>query len=949
MFIIKQKKVIPIFLSIILIASLATIITFSRENSMDKDLGQYTESPNLSGFETLILRPNGNYQLEWESSSYANIDDEVTQGETTDGNYNYENRLNYFDDIFEMSENSTSSGIALKITQIKLWFYARAYAWSPMGNPIGRLYMGVKINGKWQEGYIANEEDFSWHSNTYTGEWAPEIINDLQLNARSFLSYSGAPSGGIVALDCAYLEVTFQILDEPCQDINIETSGVYAGTYGFENDIEGTYGTDISFLDEWTGNMGSYLRMYVRYGPYEGHFKVLEIFDSQAGGKTTGVHNFDNPQSSGTIEFWLMMKGAAEVGSTDRFHEIHFRKSDNTIAFRAQLKMLEGGWVSGDRADVAYYDGNDWVEFADGEDFTWYRHRIDFDCTSGANGKFSWYIYHADDSLLASITDMDFENSMGTLDEIFFTSITSHYRGSTYWDAFGFSWDPNYNVGDNVYEMFQTADGYFPATHGFEDTEDGQVPHNWNDISIGSDWVKVASGMTGHNKVLHFRHVYWWGFGHRPKANTNFEAQSYGAIDFWFYTTMVQTHKICLSGSTDMIQLLFNPNGWNYWDGSEWQLIPKLSIDYGPNKWFHIQISFELTGSYFQGLEQNHWKIRIDDGEKFDYSEPMETQGYSDINTLNFEIITDVYPISHSTYIDAVGYTWDPSYEMYDNLYPGILVDIEPDDLTYMECNYYGLIRQIYGDTVLPTPKSGLHTLNVYGEEGSTRYYGSFEYLVNDPEKIGVFFSTRDVCDGEDAQPPFLYSHKVEKYVDKYRDVLAGRGYSRIYVYSDMNNDEFDNMFECLARKRVDGIDEIFVSISAHGMNAGDQSYFHIIPSSICSRIIFQKDLNILYNEVETDYKGLLVSACHSGGFVNEFDEFPYLVMSSCMIDQDDYGDKETKEFYFEKYFWGNIGEGYNVLDSFDYAQYLTNLVTAGKQTPQMEDNMPDGFIFFDD
>ncbi|MHA2183320.1 MAG: hypothetical protein ACXAAH_18025 [Promethearchaeota archaeon] len=42
------------------------------------------------------------------------------------------------------------------------------------------------------------------------------------------------------------------------------------------------------------------------------------------------------------------MDGAEDVGSTDRFQQIHFRKSDNTIAFRAQLKMLEGGWVSGE-------------------------------------------------------------------------------------------------------------------------------------------------------------------------------------------------------------------------------------------------------------------------------------------------------------------------------------------------------------------------------------------------------------------------------------------------------------------------------------------------------------------------------------------------------------------------------------------------------------------------
>ncbi|KKM67061.1 hypothetical protein LCGC14_1474920 [marine sediment metagenome] len=228
--------------------------------------------------------------------------------------------------------------------------------------------------------------------------------------------------------------------------------GYYPGTYGFESDTHNTNGVAVSMIDEWTGNWGSYLRIHTNDGPLYGHNKYLRISDSQSGGKTTGVHNFDNPQSSGTIEFWLLMSGSGSTGSTNRYNEIHFRKSDNTIAFRAQLKMLEGGHVSGDRADVAYYDGNSWVGFADGEDLTWYHNRIDFDCTSGTKGKYSWYIYEADGTLLGSIIDIDFEYAMITLDEIYFTSTTSHYRGNSFWDAFGFSWNDLYRVGDNMDE-----------------------------------------------------------------------------------------------------------------------------------------------------------------------------------------------------------------------------------------------------------------------------------------------------------------------------------------------------------------------------------------------------------------------------------------------------------------------------------------------------------------
>ncbi|KKN44461.1 hypothetical protein LCGC14_0692870, partial [marine sediment metagenome] len=309
-------------------------------------------------------------------------------------------------------------------------------------------------------------------------------------------------------------------------------SGNFSGTYSFENDAHLTNGVAVSMIDEWTGNYGSYLRIYTQDGPWYGHNKTLLVTDSQAGGKTTGVHNFDNPQSSGTIEFWLLMRGSGSTGSTDRYNQIHFRSSDNTIAFRVQLKMLQGGYVSGDRADVEYYDGNSWVEFADGEDVTWYHNRIDFDC---ATDKYSWYIYEADGTtLLGSITDIDFENPMSTLDEIYFTSITSHYRGNTFWDAFGFTWE-GYNVGDNLKDY---TIGHFPGTYSFENDA-----HHTNGVAVSmlDEWtgnygsylrIYTKDGPTyGHNKTLLITDSQAGG---KTTGTHNFDnPQSSGTIEFW--------------------------------------------------------------------------------------------------------------------------------------------------------------------------------------------------------------------------------------------------------------------------------------------------------------------------------------------------------------------------------------------------------------------------------
>ncbi|MFX1477393.1 MAG: PKD domain-containing protein, partial [Promethearchaeota archaeon] len=220
-----------------------------------------------------------------------------------------------------------------------------------------------------------------------------------------------------------------------------EESTHFAGTYSFENDAHGTTGTSIGFLDEYHGDDPQYEAYYdirVLDGPYEGHGKVLHVRDSQGGANTWGVHNFDNPPSSGTIEFWLWMNDGSG-GSANRRQYLQFRKSDNTIAFQARLRLMT--------AKLEYYNGSSWIEFADCDDEEWYHHSITFDC---GTDNFTWIVSNSDGSQLAKIENIDFENGMTTLDEIYIGTTVSDYRGNSQWDAFGFTWE-GYNKGDNFY------------------------------------------------------------------------------------------------------------------------------------------------------------------------------------------------------------------------------------------------------------------------------------------------------------------------------------------------------------------------------------------------------------------------------------------------------------------------------------------------------------------
>ncbi|NHK33060.1 MAG: hypothetical protein FK730_17055 [Asgard group archaeon] len=565
-------------------------------------------------------------------------------------------------------------------------------------------------------------------------------------------------------------------------------SGHYPATYGFENDPQGTYGTDISFFDEWTGNVGSFLRINTLDGPYDGHNKLFWIFDSQAGGLTTGVHNFDNPQSSGTIEFWVRMEGAADVGSTDRFHQIHFRKSDNTIAFRAQLKMLEGGWVSGDRADVAYYNGATWVEFADGEDLAWYRHRIDFNCTES---KYSWYIYHTDGSLLASITNIDFENPMTTLDEIYFTSITSHYRGATYWDAFGFDWEDNYNIGDNLHEglllgfnsnvtldwigysldgnpnntilgnttisfpkydglhsiqvsgndtvgtmsqsdiryfttkMFnlktpenitytEPMSGYYPGTYGFENDAIGTDPIGWTDGSDSNCDSLVVQEKAGHKMVIYMDDD---NGGAKARLSNYFPDVSYGMIEFWYMPEDATTwfsFRFMNIGLTEIrLEIAI--------EGDKWKYSPTYTIYYDipnvplpqDNMWQHVKIYFECTSGGYHGLGQYKFETIIDgvSSGELPFQENATSISSLYISSLNAGI-TD-------SWLDAVGYSWDPDYNIGDNQNEGLLLGFDSNvRLDYLEYSLDGNpTKNILGNTTFAMPSNGVHTIQVFGND----------------------------------------------------------------------------------------------------------------------------------------------------------------------------------------------------------------------------------------
>jgi len=222
-------------------------------------------------------------------------------------------------------------------------------------------------------------------------------------------------------------------------------SGYYPATYGFEDELGQTYGSDIRFIDEYQGYSQSwYCLIKSVEGNRSGHMDTMVVGDAQGGRYTWGVHNFDDPQSTGTIEFYLSSGGGGLFSALER-QDLQFRSSDNTIAFRIIIQLHDD--------KIVYYDGSDWQEITTVIDEEWYHHSISFNCEAGIKGQFTWIITDSQRNEVGRVENIEFENDLSTVDEMYFGSRESDYGyGGTWWDAFGFSWDPNYNIGDNLNE-----------------------------------------------------------------------------------------------------------------------------------------------------------------------------------------------------------------------------------------------------------------------------------------------------------------------------------------------------------------------------------------------------------------------------------------------------------------------------------------------------------------
>ena len=303
--------------------------------------------------------------------------------------------------------------------------------------------------------------------------------------------------------------------------------------------------------------------------------------------------------------------------------------------------------------------------------------------------------------------------------------------------------------------------GYYPAIYGFENNKIGEAPSDWQiDPMDASSYIEVDQHLDGHNYVVEQRKN---GGTMRANMVKEFDTNgTVGSVEFWFYkdtdSGTDSTRLYILSDAGDGNKPRFEygfTNGdlhhgfWNTRTVVATNILTK-------NTWHHIKVEFDIM----QGCQ-----IRVD-GILYgaDYAYPfIDTP--TTINGFKMCSLFSGGNPNYGTWIDAIGYSWDPDYDIGDNLIEGLLLSY--DNTTTLDWQGYSLDGQnnvtILGNHTIPVPVNGTHTIQVFGNDSIGTTYESnirqfaINYWEEQPLSLNVIYPSQNEVFGQ-ISPDFLIS-----------------------------------------------------------------------------------------------------------------------------------------------------------------------------------------------
>jgi len=273
--------------------------------------------------------------------------------------------------------------------------------------------------------------------------------------------------------------------------------------------------------------------------------------------------------------------------------------------------------------------------------------------------------------------------------------------------------------------------GYYPATYGFESDEIGtNIDFIELEESTGSCTLKLIPSFNNHEKVLDLYDTSWeYSAGGKNIFN---EGQDYGTVEFWWaLSDVTRSSYVWLedSSANDILVVRYSGSSFGRFDNGGWQVISGAPTP-SNNQWYHIRIDWELTAGGYMGLSQNNFSLYIDG---------IQYGPYTVANTNTPDRLYLQTGVGASGgfhfYMDAIGYSWDPNYNIGDNLNEGLLLSY--DNTTTLDWKGLSLDGQsnqtILGNTTIPMPADGGHNIQVFGNDTmGTMYESNLRYFTVD-------------------------------------------------------------------------------------------------------------------------------------------------------------------------------------------------------------------------
>lgn len=274
--------------------------------------------------------------------------------------------------------------------------------------------------------------------------------------------------------------------------------------------------------------------------------------------------------------------------------------------------------------------------------------------------------------------------------------------------------------------------GYYPGTHGFECDKAGQLPLEFEILHYpdSASFIEIDEELAGHKKVCEIRKA---GGTVAPTIITYFDGNTSGTIELWMYKDT--------DSSTDITQIFVAGIGYccilSISEGDvyqhAWGSRTIIASDvFSKNVWHHIRIDFNLSLGWQFALDGVWYGLG--------YSFPIETPTLPEVINVHIGSGWSGVNPNYGTWIDAFGYSWNPNYNIGDNLNEGLLLGY--DNSTNLDWQGYSFDgqpnRTILGNTTIPMPSDGIHSIQVFGNDSVGTMYESnmryFTVLTNPPD-----------------------------------------------------------------------------------------------------------------------------------------------------------------------------------------------------------------------